>query len=420
VIIVETPQEQKEFLDKFNTHPSIVVPIHNDLDAHPFITDISFLYVRIESDSYIISFNHVDCKQIEIDLSQSTTNKWVWNKKSLLQTNLGIQNLFDIQSYYFYENNRLYNLEPKEEQFLSHYTRKGLYENLGKTTPIMKWVEYLDLQFLDIPFSFNTSFVNNKLIPILSEVEKIPLRVETQKFIDRWPQSQKYLYNEEYVYTYYNTYTMTSRPSNRYGGINFNALNKKDGSRNCFIPRDGKIYLQFDYDAYHVRIIGKLIGYDLPTTSVHQWLADQYGMDYDESKGRTFRILYGGVSEEDKEIDFFNKVDEFIQKLWVDIEQKGYLKTGQGRIIKLEWIENPNPQKVFNYLLQATETEFNIEVLNELKLNNLPLPLLITYDSFMFEYGTDMNTDEAKTIKRILEKFGFPVKASWGMDYGEV
>jgi hypothetical protein len=213
---------------------------------------------------------------------------------------------------------------------------------------------------------------------------------------------------------------MTSRPSNRYGGINFNALNKKDGSRNCFIPRDGKIYLQFDYDAYHVRIIGKLIGYDLPTTSVHQWLADQYGMDYDESKGRTFRILYGGVSEEDKEIDFFNKVDEFIQKLWVDIEQKGYLKTGQGRIIKLEWIENPNPQKVFNYLLQATETEFNIEVLNELKLNNLILPLLYTYDSFLFEYGTDMNTDEAKTIKRILEKFGFPVKASWGMDYGEV
>jgi len=106
--------------------------------------------------------------------------------------------------------------------------------------------------------------------------------------------------------------------------------------------------------------------------------------------------------------------------LWVDIEQKGYLKTGQGRIIKLDWIENPNPQKVFNYLLQATETEFNIEVLNELKLNNLPLPLLYTYDSFLFEYGTDMTTDEAKSMKQLLEKFGFPVKASWGMDYGEV
>ena len=42
---------------------------------------------------------------------------------------------------------------------------------------------------------------------------------------------------------------------------------------------------------YHVRLIGKMIGYDLPDTSVHQWLTDQYGVDYDESKGRTFRIL---------------------------------------------------------------------------------------------------------------------------------
>ena len=85
-------------------------------------------------------------------------------------------------------------------------------------------------------------------------------------------------------------------------------MNKKDGSRDCFIPREGKLYLQFDYDAYHVRLIGKMIHYDLPKTSVHQWLADQYGMDYDESKGRTFRILYGGVSEDDKSIPFFEEL----------------------------------------------------------------------------------------------------------------
>ena len=43
-------------------------------------------------------------------------------------------------------------------------------------------------------------------------------------------------------------------------------------------------------------------------------VANQYGCGYDESKGRTFRILYGGVSDEDREIPFFDKVDKFIQR----------------------------------------------------------------------------------------------------------
>ena len=153
---------------------------------------------------------------------------------------------------------------------------------------------------------------------------------------------------------------MTSRPSNRHLGINYGALNKKDGSRECFIPKDGKTFLQFDYDAYHVRIIAKLIGYELPKTSVHQWLADQYECSYDESKGRTFRILYGGVSDEDRKIPFFDKVDEFIRKMHEQAIKNGYLTTPKGRKIALGWIEQPTAQKYFNYIQQASETEFNI------------------------------------------------------------
>ena len=84
-----------------------------------------------------------------------------------------------------------------------------------------------------------------------------------------------------------------------------------------------------------------MIGYDLPDTSVHQWLADQYGCGYDESKGRTFRILYGGVSDEDREIPFFDKVDKFIRKMQEDAIKNGYLTTPKGRRIPLGWIEQP-------------------------------------------------------------------------------
>jgi hypothetical protein len=90
------------------------------------------------------------------------------------------------------------------------------------------------------------------------------------------------------------------------------------------------------------------------------------------------------------------------------------------RNIPLSSIEDPNPQKVFNYLLQATETEFNIEVMKRLADKGLKLPILYTYDSFLFEYGVDEDTSRAKEIKETLESLGFPVKADWGSDYSKV
>lgn len=422
MIIVETKSEIQDFLQSWETKPSLIIPIWSDLERHPMTNPVSFLYVRIESDEYILPFNHTDCLSIDIDLSKSTQQKWIWDKKSLQQTELGIQNGHDIQSYYFFFTNKLYPNWYETNPVLRFYTRTGVKENLGKNTPIMKWVETLSTLFKDLPIIQNMekNWVDDDIIPILSDIEKTPIRVVTEKFIDRWPNSKKHLHNNEFVFTQYNPYTITSRPSNHHGGVNFSALNKRDGSREIFIPRDGNMFLQFDYDAYHVRIIGQLINYELPKTSVHQWLADQYGMNYDDSKGRTFRILYGGVSDEDREIPFFQKVDDFIQGIWVEIQKRGYLQTGKGRRIPLEWIENPTPQKVFNYLLQATETEFNISVLQELKDKGLPLPLLYTYDSFLFEYGRNEGTERAVEIKSVLELFGFPVKVSWGGDYDKV
>jgi len=86
----------------------------------------------------------------------------------------------------------------------------------------------------------------------------------------------------------------------------------------------------------------------------------------------------------------------------------------------LNWIENHNAQKVFNYLLQATETELNIEIIKKLHDSGFYQMILYTYDSFLFEYQLSTTTDKAKQIKTILESFGFPVKASWGSDYSKV
>jgi len=418
MIIVETNKEKDQFLEYWNNEESTIIPIWEDLERHPMNNGLSFLYVRFSNIDFILPFNHNDCEPLTIDLSQSKQQKWIWDKKGFLQTDILIENLKDVQTSLFFNSNKIYPFKDKLEVLTNFYYRLGIRDDLGKSIPIMKWGEVLRGIVDEWKLIPNNTWVDDTMIPILSDIERMGIRVDTEKFIDRWPNHQKHILLGN-VFTEYNPYTITSRPSNRHGGVNFSALNKKDGSRESFVPRDGKLFLQFDYDAYHVRIIAKLIKYKLPDTSVHQWLADQYGCSYDESKGRTFRILYGGVSDEDRKIPFFDKVDTFIRKMQEESIKNGYIQTPKGRKIPLGWIEQPNGQKFFNYLLQATETEFNIEVLNKLKKLQLPLPILYTYDSFLFEFD-DSEVETIKLVKSVLESYGFPIKADWGSDYSKV
>jgi hypothetical protein len=395
------------------------------LERHPVTTELSFLYIAFSQEHFILPFNHNDCEKLEIDLSTSNQIKFCWNKKGLLQANLNITKLKDVQSSLFFNKNELYPFYEKIEVLTNFYHRLGIRDDLGKSIPIMKFIEVLNgivgdwhPNYLRNTLKPCLPWIDDTMIPTLSDIELLGIQVDREKFFDRWPSNRKSLWFSR-TFTEYNPYTITSRPSSRHLGINYSALNKKDGSRECFVPKKGKLFLQFDYDAYHVRIIGKLIKYKLPDTSVHQWLADQYGCDYDESKGRTFRILYGGVSDEDRKIPFFDKVDKFIKSLNDKALQNGYIQTPKGRKIPLSWIEKPNSQKLFNYILQATETEFNIEAMKKLKENDLPLPILYTYDSFLFEFD-DSEVDTIKKVKSVLESFGFPVKADWGSDYSKV
>ena len=422
MVIVESQSEVNEFLQMWETTPSTIIPIWNDLEKHPMNNELSFLFIRLGNTDFILIYNHIDGKSQQIDLSTSTQPKWVLNKKGLLQMDTNIQNLFDISTHTFFEESKLLELKNEEKQFINHYSRMGIRDNLGKIAPLMKWGEHLKsfVDSLTLPTP-TPSWMNNDVIPLLSDIERFGVRVDEKKFIDRWPQATKHL-KDTTLYTEYNPYTITSRPSNRYGGINFSALNKKDGTRDVFIPKENSIFLQMDYDAYHPRIIGKLIDYELPKTSVHQWLADQYGVAYDESKGITFQLLYGGIPEEFDEIPYYKGVREFIEKLWSKSSKVGYLQT-QHRRIPLSSIEGVNPQKLFNYLLQATETELNMGIMKKvvefIKQTKIELTLY-TYDSFLFSYPLDTPKEDAKKLKEIIESFGFPIKADWGTDYGKL
>lgn len=422
MIVVESTKEIEDFLNRWNNTPSIIIPIWSDLEKHPMNNELSFLFVRMGNTDFILIYNHIDGKSQHLDLTTSTQPKWVWNKKGLLQMDTNIQNMFDVSTHTFFERNQIITDEVQNQPFISHYNRLGIRDGLGKIAPLMKWGEYLTsfVDKLNLPAP-TLNWVDSDVIPLLSDIERFGVCVNGVKFLDRYPQATKHLRNNT-LYTEYNPYTITSRPSNRFGGINFSALNKKDGTREVFIPKPNHIFLQMDYDGYHPRIIGKLIGYELPKTSVHQWLADEYGTTYDEGKGVTFQLLYGGIPDEFLEIPYYKKVKEYIDELWEKVKVKGYLQTHK-RKIPLSSIEEPNPQKVFNYLLQATETELNMEVMKRvlefIKQTEVELTLY-TYDSFLFSFPLSEDASMAKKLKELVEGGGFPIKVSWGSDYSKV
>ena len=424
--IVESIDELNELKVKLETEASIWYPLWVDNDKHPNNTLISFIFVRTQSDRYILPQQHTDALSLSNEQIESVLNtageKWVFQKKKLLQSFVTLrEGLNDVDTAYFLKTGETIDYSQPLQHLVAPLLHKGYKEDIIQSIPILKLAEAVEPILLKHTNQKSKTYnwYNDIFIPTLSQIEQFGIRVVGEKFVDRWPQAHKQLKGDT-VFTEYNPFTVTGRPSNRHAGVNYAALNKSDGSRDCFTA-DG-IFLQMDYNAYHPRLIGKLVGYPMPDGNVHQWLADQYGCGIDEAKGVTFRLLYGGIDDEFRQIPYFDKVADFIDRFWDDSVECDCIKT-PNRLIPLSWVEQSNPQKAFNYLLQAFETEVNVEkmrkVLEYIKGTKIRLTLY-TYDSFLFDVPVDVDTNLIKGLKSILEDGGFPIKASWGKTYGNL
>jgi len=252
----------------------------------------------------------------------------------------------------------------------------------------------------------------SKIIPALEEIEKSGLYTANGM-----------------EYSKYNPYTLTGRPSNTNQGINYAALNKNDGSRDRFLSRyDSGVLVEFDFDAYHLRLIANLIDYEFPEKSVHDHFGKMYfdtdrftDEEYQESKKVSFRVLYGGVPKEFESIDYFKDVKNYIFKLWDIYNGKGYIETPiyKRRFYKKNY-EEMNPQKLFNYLIQAYETEKNIEVILSIQkflADKKTKMVLYTYDSLLFDVCPDDGKEIINQLHTLMDK---PTKAKYGKNYGDM
>ena len=418
MVIVENNEQLSSFLKIYRKQDSIVLPIQSDEHKHPVDDNICLLYVQIiDGEEYIISYNHSESLNLDEQPNlKSDTKKYTIDKKRL-QHLIDINDVIDVNLLHYIKTNQpiqIDNIETNAHNFfnMKHYRKK----NLNRVVPILKHLEYcrklsniLVKTIKSTSDSDNMSY-NNEVLDNLSYIENNGIQTV-----------------DGMVYSEYNIFTSTGRPSNRFGGTNFAALNKKDGSRKPYISRyKNGVLVEMDYDAYHLRLIGERIGYEFPQGSVHEHMAEFYGVDYEESKRLSFQYLYGFIPFEVSQINpFFARVENYIKELWSEYNNKEFILSDiySKRIFRKN-LDNMNANKLFNYTIQLMETENNMKVLSELipNIQNYKSKLILySYDSFLLDFNMEDGLDYIMKVKEILEQKGkYPVKVSWGLNYHEM
>ena len=420
--IIESQESLDKIVDRLNN--SIAIPIYCNDVQHVIENNISLLvFITNQGEIYVIPISHPEAiwtSSIQ-HLNQALSKYVIYtiDKKSMLHY-MDCE-LIDINMIEWMKTGNIIDQETTNTIAHDFYTsRFWNRSDTNQIIPIHKHLEKIQqmkdnlISYIDNPVCKTEYFktYNEAVLTFLHEIEKQGLN--TISGIE---------------YTQYNPYTTTGRPSNRFNGINYAALNKEDGSRERFVSRfsNGKL-IEMDFDAYHIRLIADVLNYDLPSGSVHEYLGKQYfGKDkltkeeYNESKEISFRILYGGVPKEFMQIEFFKKVDNLIKQLWIEFKQKNSIPTYLfKRPMYKSVLKDMTPQKLFNYYIQSLETESNISILAEIykvMQKYRSKLVLYTYDSFLFDFDS---ADGQIFIKDVIDSIKFPVKLKHGYNYNNM
>ena len=287
--------------------------------------------------------------------------------------------------------------------------------------PMHKIMEEMDYQDDDLSITPELQLFHDEFTKAFTLIELNGIGVNTNIISTFGHKVAQYIHDKK-IYQNYNFFTTTSRPSNSIHNLNFAALTPEH--RKCFSPLND-IFIEFDFDAYHPRLIGDLIGYEFPNTSVHEYLSDKYNVDISKGKTKTFQYLYGGIPNEvANKIEFLNMTKNLINEMWDEFNQNKRINSHiYNRPLKEENLENLNAQKLFNYYIQSYETERNVKLLIKLHTYLLTKKTKIVhynYDSFLFDYSKEDGVETIHEIKQILETNGFTTKTKVGLDYGSI
>ena len=353
-------KEQFEVLKNSSFEEAFVEVISNNPYQHPSQNSIIGFYVRpIKGHKgYILPTSHPECENLfedEVYLYLKGLKKiYVRDKKEFLHYTI-LKSFIDITL-----GSPPYIL-PQTTAHSTLYRRFPDLKTVNQLVPITKHYEVCEQIYDDLEHRVNTvvnPFYNDKATLVFNAIERNGIKIDKNEF-------EKHFHpvENEVVYTSYNYKTLTTRPSNKFGGVNYAALSHKDGSRKSFIPHND-IFVEFDIGAYHPTLAAMLVDYDFGSGDIHQAFADMYKVDYAKAKELTFKQLYGGVFDNYKDLPFFKATSEYIRTTWETFQTEGVITCPISNYeYKRDVLENMNPQKLFNYILQNMETSLNIEII---------------------------------------------------------
>lgn len=410
-------------LSDFNPIGNIIIPFVNESSTDR--TKISLVayysYNLITNKEHVINFKHNDFPKIEI--TPELSDCYVYR-----QDLMKLSNNYDLElCYWWLTEEQLPNFDITKFNFYKKILGKIDYRFIPFTI-LLDHAREIKLKFIgkfkDLNFDKDLFIqYNNNIFNIFKAIEMPGCN------IDRNHIKAKTHIKTNRLWSNYKLYTTTGRPSNTDHGFNLAALNKGDGTRNIIIPDEDSILMEWDYSAFHIRLISKLINYELPEGNLHEYFGSQYfgtaflnQEQYDEAKAISFRAVYGTIDEAHLKIPFYKEVSKYREKLYNEYKFNGFIRSvifqrpiGLGK--------NLPEHKLFNYLLQNFETEFNSLTIKQLLnylLNKKSKIILYTYDSFLLNINKEDGPEIIKGISNIIYRDKFVGTINYGKSYGQM
>ena len=423
---VETGEDVKGLLAELNGGECFL-HLFWRYDSHPRKNEPLALMIRHfdNDETYVVSFSHPDCVPTKLAtlhmIAKTPCKKYVLNRKDMLHL-VEMENCVDSGLGIYAET-----LESIEvEKFRCKDTR---------SVPIMRMIKSFNDTFK--LFSSRIKSLDMNMVRYETDFSSVLKEIEESGiYVSNFTLGNEALVDENgLVHSQYNMFTPAGRPSNRFGGVNYAALNKKKGDRDCFVSRYGKdgAIVMMDYESYHLRLFGNYVDFDLPNESLHGYLGKLYHdkdelteEEYDLSKKITFNLIYGGITDDVRDnVPFMARIADYVDETWEKYRKDGYVETWyyNRKLQSTLFDEKTNSYKVFNYLLQSAETERNCgimrRVLDYLKGKDTKF-FLYTYDAFLF----DMPKQEFAEVKKLAEIMNegnkFPIRIYVGGSYGDL
>jgi DNA polymerase I-like protein with 3'-5' exonuclease and polymerase domains len=136
--------------------------------------------------------------------------------------------------------------------------------------------------------------------------------------------------------------------------------------------------------------------------------------DYAKAKQINFHAIYGKIPPEYAFLPIFERIQNFINRLWQHFQEKGYVEDPISGRRFTNNLPDMHPQKLMNYMMQSLETSRNILILKDILkyLQNKKTKIaLYTYDAIVFDFDRKEGKEVLINIENIMNNGGnYPIK----------